>query len=150
MNGRTVVPFCHLAVLLLIHPGMEANQIVLPGSIGVSASAAGIGSPAAAFNSVDKSWLVVWRQATPGQNGVASIQGRVIREDRTPLTSPFLIFGDGVGMGPPRVAHDPLKDEWMVVAASGGSPFEPPTGVWVLAILVNSAGVVEDPTAELT
>ncbi len=96
---------------------VEANQTVLPGSIQIAFSGRDI-DPAAAFNTVDKTWLIVWRETSPGSLSNSSVLGRVVREDRTILTAPVNI-GGGAGVTPPRVAHDPIRNEWMVVFGSG-------------------------------
>ncbi|MBI4604180.1 MAG: hypothetical protein HY721_19655 [Planctomycetes bacterium] len=113
--NRSPIAFACLCLALAGPRGLQANQIVLPGSIQIAGSGQD-NSAAAAFNTVDKTWLVVWRETDPSIPSASSIMGRIVREDRTILTAPFRV-GYGNGAPPPRVAHDPLRNEWMVVWA---------------------------------
>ena len=113
MRHAIVLPGLCLALAAAVR--LDANQIVLPGSIQI----AGTGrdnSAAAAFNTVNRTWLVVWRETDPSFASASIIQGRIVREDRTLLTAAFQV-GYGNGAAPPRVAHDPIRNEWMVVWA---------------------------------
>ncbi len=113
MTRKTLVLSVASAVLFFAALPAEPNQIVLPGAVQVS----GIGrdhDPAAAFNSVDHTWLVVWREVHASIAGAMNIVGRIVREDRSFAGPAFFIDGSGFGAIPPRVAHDPIRNEWIV------------------------------------
>ncbi len=112
MNRKPIALYC-ACLSLAGAPGPQANQITLPGSILIAGSGQDH-EPAGAFNTVDRTWLIVWRQVDPSATNTSSVMGRIVREDRTVLTGPFNIGGGG-GVTPPRVAHDPIRNEWMVV-----------------------------------
>jgi len=115
----------HLAVLTLalgLAPSLAANQVVLPGSIQVSTTGRARDAMAA-YNTVDHTWLVVWREDNATVAGAGDIMGRIVREDRTFVTAPFVI-GGGVQVVSPRAAHDPIRNEWLVVYGAG--PFFDP------------------------
>ncbi|MGK0188251.1 MAG: hypothetical protein ACI9R3_004043 [Verrucomicrobiales bacterium] len=94
---------------------IQAGQITLPGSIQIAGSGRDH-DPAAAFNTVDRTWLIVWREVDVVFPTASKIMGRIVRDDRTILTAPFQI-GSADGVPPPRVAHDPIQNEWMVIFA---------------------------------
>lgn len=127
-----------LLTFLVSSPPLLANQVVLPGSVQVS-SLGRARDPAVAYNTVDRTWLVVWREDEPGNSANGEIWGRVVREDRTFGTAPFNI-GGGVALVSPRAAHDPLRNEWIVVYGAGPS-FEP-SPMRILARKVTSTGVL--------
>jgi hypothetical protein len=124
MNRMSVLFALSLCLAFPVEARLLANQIVLPGSIQVAGSGRDH-EPAAAFNTVNRTWLVVWREAASDGTGGSSILGRIVREDRTILTAPFVI-GIGVRTTAPRVAHDPLRNEWLVILGvfrlRGGRP----------------------------
>ncbi|HVR76700.1 MAG TPA: hypothetical protein VMT52_20385, partial [Planctomycetota bacterium] len=61
----TFVCACLAALYLALAgaPELRGNQIVLPGSIQMTGSGRDH-DPAVAFNTVDKTWLMVWREAS--------------------------------------------------------------------------------------
>lgn len=134
----------HLIALLLPlsvtvgSPRLEAEEIVLPGSVQVS-SAGRARDPAAAFNTVDRTWLVVWRELAADGSNTADVLGRVVRENRTFATAAFSV-GGGAAVTPPRVAHDPLRNEWMVVF--GAAPSFENAPLRILARKVAASGAL--------
>ncbi len=128
------------SVLLCSISTLQGNQIVLPGSILI----AGTGrdnDPSAAFNTVDRTWLVVWRETFANNPFQSTVLGRIVREDRTILTG-NINLGGGEDATPPRVAHDPLRNEWMVVF---GNQVSDTTGFFsISARKVTAAGAVID------
>ena len=136
MRHAIVLPGLCLALAAAVP--LHANQIVLPGSIQI----AGTGrdnSAAAAFNTVNRTWLVVWRETEPSFPSASFIRGRIVREDRTLLTAAFQVGFSNVA-APPRVAHDPLRNEWMVVWA--GDCIIDTCPYFVIAQKVTSAGAL--------
>ncbi len=109
------IAICWLGLALATTPELHAGQITLPGSILIAGSGRDH-DPAAAFNTVDRTWLIVWREADVVFPTASTIMGRIVRDDRAVLTAPFVI-GFGNHAPPPRVAHDPIRNEWMVVFA---------------------------------
>jgi hypothetical protein len=138
LHARPFASVLLLGVALAAAPEVPANQVVLPGSVQVS-TLGRARDPAAAFNSIDGTWLVVWIESEVGapQNGL--ILGRIVRQDRTFATAPFVI-GGGVALVPPRTAHEPLRNEWMVVYGAG--PTFEPGPLRILARKVSSAGAL--------
>ena len=135
---RNVIVLPGLCLALAAAVRLEANQIVLPGSIQI----AGTGrdnSAAAAFNTIDRTWLVVWRETDPSFASASIIRGRIVREDRTLVTGAIQV-GYGNGAAPPRVAHDPLRNEWLVVWAGDCAIDTCP--YFVIAQKVTSAGAL--------
>ena len=127
-----------LCLALAFAARLDANQIVLPGSIQIAATGRD-NSAVAAFNTVNRTWLVVWRETDPSFASASFIRGRIVGEDRTLLTAAFQV-GYSNGAAPPRVAHDPLRNEWMVVWA--GDCIIDTCPYFVIAQKVTSAGAL--------
>src|SRR5262245_28935637 len=129
-----------LTLTLGLAPSAAANQVVLPGSAQVS-TAGRARDAMAAYNSVSRTWLVVWREDHDTIAGAGEIMGRIVREDHTFATAPFSI-GGGASVVSPRAAHDPIRNEWLVVYGSA-SLFEsgPMT---LIARKVTSTGALVD------
>lgn len=121
------------------------NQVTLPGS--VQCSGAGRDSePAAAFNTVNGTWLVVWREAFADNPNNFQVQGRIVRQDRS-FATPVFTIGAIIGPARPRVAHDPLRNEWMVVF--GSAPFFDDGPFRILARKVASNGTLIGDSARV-
>ncbi len=134
------VSILSLAMLLApsVASGLRANQVTLPGSVQVS-SLGRARDPAAAFNTVDRTWLVVWVESDVSQPQNGQILGRIVREDRSFVGAAFTI-GGGVALVRPRVAHEPLRNEWMVVYGAG--PTFEPGPLRIIARKVTAAGAL--------
>ena len=91
----------------------------------ILASAAALyGEPAVAHNTVADGYLVVWQEVTSPGSGF-EIYGRRLSGALEPLATPILVSRDTgtVNEGRPRVVHNPVANEYLVVwhAFTGGA-----------------------------
>ena len=68
----------------------------------------------AAFNVVDRSWFVVWADAL-------GTHGRIVREDGQILSAVLDLTGRDA-IQDTQVAHDPIRNVWMIVWTQRGDP----------------------------
>ncbi|MBN2508248.1 MAG: HYR domain-containing protein [Verrucomicrobia bacterium] len=80
--------------------------------------------PDAAYNSGRNTWLAVWREGSITYQGAGSVYGAIVGSEGQILTARFQIQGLSSSLGAPRVAYDPVRDEFLVVWAGGGDPME--------------------------
>ncbi len=98
--------------------------------------------PDIAFNSVDGTWLVVWRKPSTIFAGAARIMGqRITSNGAALLGSAINISGEYDDTGRPRVAYDPVHNNWVVVWVAGADPIESGPPISVRARRVSSSGV---------
>src|SRR5688572_10086970 len=123
-GAPTMKPACVLSgIFLVLHPAAPApaREVTLPEGIPLSISGTHA-SPVTASNVIDRSWLVVWLE-TFGTQGFA-VRGRIVRADGTFSPEVLEISGLGSDLGA-AVAHDPIRNEWMVVWMADGGAGEP-------------------------
>ncbi|MCI0526129.1 MAG: hypothetical protein L0Y56_01565, partial [Nitrospira sp.] len=99
--------------------------------------------PAAAFDSVNNRWFVVWKESSSLFLGAGRIMGRFVSSTGTVIGTPVAISGsssDGQ-MSAPRIAYDPIRNEFLVVWVAAGDPIEPPIPPRVHARRILASGV---------
>jgi hypothetical protein len=97
--------------------------------------------PDAAFDAVRGVWLVVWREGDPTVATTARVMGRFIRDSGAFASPPIPLTDFHRSLSSPRIARDPLGDEWLIVFVAGGSPLEPASTVHVNARRISPGGV---------
>lgn len=120
---------------------LRVSPKLLP-PVGLSAGTRG-SDPDAAYNTTRDTWLVVWREGSTTYQDAGSVYGAVINSEGQVAASRFQIHGLRSSLSAPRVAYDPVRDEFLVVWVCGGDPVEGgPEPVRVFARRVSGTGTV--------
>ncbi len=136
MRAKILLAAC---VLLNCAPTALSNSVSFPPSVSVANTGNDV-APAVAFNSTDKTWLVAWRENFPLFPGAGQIKGRIVREDGTIFKGVLELSPGLEGMSDPKVAYEPLRNEWMVVYGAAGNPIEGGAAYFLNAQRFSAAG----------
>lgn len=121
-----------------IHPGDGAK---IGSSTLISSTAAGIQSPALAYNATHNQYLAVWldRTTTP-----RTVNGILLDTNGTALGSVFTIFSASTTPQDPTVTYNSVNQEYLVVWATAGVPST------IYAQRVDAAGTLQGTTINVS
>jgi len=122
-------------------PAAFPNSIRFPPSVSVANTGNDV-APAVAFNTTDRTWLAAWRENLPLFPGTGQIKGRIVREDGTIFKGVLELSPGLEGMSAPKVAYEPLRNEWMVVYVGAGDPIEGGAASHLTARRFSAAGAL--------